>query len=170
MYTSRTLEAFRWRAKEPLSTLSLRNNAIEALKCSVFWRCRRWPMCAQLRRTCSSGVLHSATLTGTNFLSSLWMELQWQTGQASRIWTWSRFETLVCRNMKEPWTRFPEIELSNGSYWAVIVQTENKDPRNLFTTFLRFVFFLCGTISIFWVWEVEKRDWYENAVKTSKSF
>ena len=30
MYTSRTLEPFGWRAKEPLGAVSLRNNAIEA--------------------------------------------------------------------------------------------------------------------------------------------
>ena len=109
MYTSRTLETFRWRAKEYLGALSLRNDAAEArFQVTAVWCCRHWPTCAKLRHIYSSGILYSGTLTRTSSLAINWsrMEIEtWPTEPFPDSW----------RKMKSLGTR-PETELNKGSY------------------------------------------------------
>ena len=113
-----TVETFEWRTKESLGALPLRNKAMEVhfqVDCRVVLpSC--WPMCAKLRRICSNEVLHSATLTGTSSLATLWNRLavaNWSI-KSYLLRMWSRSQTLACRNIEKLGTRFPEIELKQG--------------------------------------------------------
>ena len=107
-------------------------------KWTAVWCCLHWQMCAKLRHICSNGVFYSLTLTGTSSLATLWNRIKvanWPT-ELHLLGTWSRSQTLAGR-----WKSLGYQRLNKGCCWAVIVWTENKDSSNLFTTFIRFIFF-----------------------------
>ena len=85
-------------------------------------------------------VLCSATLTEANSLETLKSNCSGKLAQQVVSATdMESFPDPFAERGKSLRTRFPEIE--QGSYWAVVVRTENKHPSNLFTTFIRFIFF-----------------------------
>ena len=145
IYIPRTLETFGGRAEEPLGTLSLRNNTIEArsqVDCRVML-----PSLANVCKTQSYlfkwGPLqcdvNRRKLPGDFLKSNCSGKLAKQVVSATDI--------VVPRLLPEDeraWERDPQSinPWNKGSYWAVIMRTENKDPSNLFTTFFRFVFFV----------------------------
>ena len=112
-------------------------------KVATVWCCRRWPMCTELRRICSSGVLYSLTLTGTSSLATLCNRIavaNWPS-KSHLLRTWSHSTTLAGRlrgDNEVPRDRTERRELCD----CTIVRTENKDPNHLFTTFIRFIFFV----------------------------
>ena len=160
IYSSRALERFGWRTKEPLAALSIRNIAIKVhfqVDCRVVLpSC--WPMYAKLRRIRSNGVLYSATLTGTSSLATLWnrnVVENWST-KSHLLRTWSRSQTPACRNMKDLERGSQKYNWTMGVNELWLYELKIKIPA-IYSRRLS-VLYLFRNVPIFEAWEGKENE------------
>ena len=160
MYTFRTLDTFEWNAKESLARCHCGTTPWRlAFKWTAVWCCLAGRCVQSSDVFVLSGVLYSATLTWTSALETLWNRIavaNWP-NKTHLLRTWSRSQ-----NMKEPGNEVPRDRIEQGELLNKIVQNENKDPSNLFTTFIGFVFF----VAIFQSSKIERARTRDSRTKT----